>query len=90
METINDDASLAYRPAHYPGRVTLFCPRTNYAGYTDPLYGWGNGLAADVDVHQLASYPAGMLVEPFVAELAGKLTACLASARAGQVSAQAN
>ena len=89
MEKINDNASIAYQPAPYPGRVTLFCPRTNYAGYNDPLYGWGNRLTAGVDVQQLSSYPAGMLVEPFVAELAEKMKACLENASAQQGSAVA-
>jgi thioesterase domain-containing protein len=89
MEKINDRALELYQPAPYPGRVTLFCPRINYAGYNDPLYGWGNGLTAGVDVQQLSSYPAGMLVEPFVAELAEKLKACLENAYAQQGSATA-
>lgn len=89
MEKINDNAAIAYQPAPYSGQVTLFCPRTSYAGYNDPLYGWGNGLTAGVDVQQLSSYPAGMLVEPFVAELAEKLKACLENTCAKQGSAAA-
>ena len=89
MDKINDNASIAYQPAPYPGRVALFKPCRAYAGYDDPLYGWGNGLTAGVDVQQLSSYPAGMLVEPFVAELAEKLKACLENACAKQGGAAA-
>lgn len=35
---------------------------------------------AGVDVYQLSTYPARMFVEPFVAELAEKLNACLENA----------
>ncbi len=43
--------------------------------------GWGGGLTKGVQVHPLSMYPAGMLVEPFVAELADKLEKSLARAR---------
>lgn len=82
METINDNAVIQYKPAPYSGRVALFKPCRAYAGYDDdPLYGWGNGLTAGVDVYELSSYPAGMLVEPFVVELAEKLKSCLQEAQ---------
>ncbi|MEI6126693.1 MAG: alpha/beta fold hydrolase, partial [Pseudomonadota bacterium] len=84
MEKINDHASMSYLPTPYPGTVTLFRPCRAYSGYSDPLYGWGNGLTEAVDVQQLSSYPAGMLVEPFVAELAEKLQICLTTAREKQ------
>jgi len=82
LEKINDRAAEAYVPSPYPGTVTVFKPRRAYLGYEDPLLGWGNGLAAEVEVQDLHCYPAGMLVEPFVAELAAKLSESLKRARA--------
>jgi len=89
MEKINDNAAFIYKPSPYPGRVALFRPCRAYAGYDDPLYGWGNGLTAGVAVFQLSSYPAGMLLEPFVEELAEKLKVCLESAYSRHGTAQA-
>lgn len=73
MEKINDRAADKYIPSPYSGRITIFKAKRAYAGYGDKQLGWGNGLAAGVDVEQLSVYPAGMLIEPFVAELAHRL-----------------
>ena len=81
METVNDRAANKYRALPYSGEITLFCPKRNYAGYEDPFMGWGGGLTKGVQVHPLSMYPAGMLVEPFVAELADKLEKSLTRAR---------
>ena len=42
--------------------------------YECRYYGWCDALANDIDIHKLTISPAGMLVEPFVTELANKLT----------------
>jgi amino acid adenylation domain-containing protein len=84
LTDVNDAAVLQYRPRQYSGRITVFSPCDAYAGYDDPLLGWGGVAAGGVDVIRLHVYPAGMLVEPFVAELAEKLQACLENARAKQ------
>jgi thioesterase domain-containing protein/acyl carrier protein len=81
MEKINDRAAIQYIAPPYPGKVVLFQPKTMYDGYTDPLYGWGNGLTAGVECCKLSAYPAGILVDPYVSELAEKLNECLEKAR---------
>jgi thioesterase domain-containing protein len=81
MEKINDRAAFQYLAPSYPGKIVLFQPRSMYAGYDDPMFGWGNGLTAGVECHKLSAYPAGILVEPYVAELAEKLQECLQQAQ---------
>lgn len=80
MERINDRAALQYDPSPYPGKIVLFQPRTAYAGYDDPKFGWG-GLTEGVECYKLSAYPAGILVEPYVAELAEKLQECIVKAQ---------
>ncbi|TWU34946.1 non-ribosomal peptide synthetase [Novipirellula artificiosorum] len=70
LEKINDQANDRYVHQPYSGRVTIFKPRKAYSGYDDPTLGWGNGLVQDLDVVELDVYPAGMLMEPYVEELA--------------------
>ena len=81
MERINDRAAFHYIAPSYPGKVVLFQPRSMYAGYNDPMFGWGGGLTAGVECHRLSAYPAGILVEPYVSELAVKLKECLEKAQ---------
>ena len=77
MEKINERAAFQYIASSYPGKIVLFQPRLTYAGYDDPMFGWGNGLTAGVECYKLSAYPAGILVEPYVAELAEKLQECI-------------
>ncbi|MBN2109391.1 MAG: amino acid adenylation domain-containing protein, partial [Deltaproteobacteria bacterium] len=89
LDEVNDAAVIQYRPGRYAGRITVFAPCDAYAGYEDPQLGWGGMASGGVDIIGLKAYPAGMLVDPFVVELAGKLQACLEGARTTQGSAQA-
>ena len=57
-----------YRPYH--NHIMIFQLQRAYVGYEDPYYGWDDDLAEDIDIHKLTMYPAYMLVEPFVTELA--------------------
>jgi hypothetical protein len=82
LEKINDQANDRFCPQPYSGRVTLFKPRKAYLGYEDPTLGWGNGLVRDIELIELPVYPAGMLIEPFVQELAAHLRRCLDDANA--------
>ena len=45
-----------------------------------------HNLADEIDIQKLSMYPAGMLVEPFVDELAEKLKICLAKAQTAKPS----
>ena len=73
----NDRAAATYKPEVYPGRITLFRPIKQYALYDNPELGWENLAEGGVDDHILPVYPAGMLVEPFVKQLAEELNACI-------------
>ncbi len=81
METVNDRAAMIYDAPSYSGKITVFRPKKPYAGYDDPLLGWGDGLTGGVEVEQLSAFPAGILVEPFVAELAEKFKKSLQKAQ---------
>jgi len=73
IEDINDRAFLAYKPAIYPGRMTICKPRRNYAFLRDPFNGWEGIAAGGVEVIDLPSDPGGIFTEPYVQTLAGKL-----------------
>ncbi len=81
LTRINDRAHVDYRPARYPGKITLFRPQKHYAGYDDDDFGWGEVAAGGVEVHVLPVLPRGTLAEPFVRRLAAELAECLDRAR---------
>ncbi|MGE5437121.1 MAG: non-ribosomal peptide synthetase [Syntrophothermus sp.] len=72
VQKINDLAQEKYNPKAYNGNITLFKPTMDFVGFNDPYYGWKN-LVPKIEVHPLKISPRGMLVEPFVQELAQKL-----------------
>jgi acyl transferase domain-containing protein/thioesterase domain-containing protein len=69
----NDRAAANYRPRIYPGCITGFRPIKQYAWYDGPELGWEELAVGGVEVHILPVYPAGMLMEPFVKQLATEL-----------------
>jgi len=73
----NDRAAANYRPRIYPGYITSFRPIKQYAWYDGPELGWEELAAGGVEVHILPAYPAGMMMEPFVKQLAAELKACI-------------
>jgi thioesterase domain-containing protein/acyl carrier protein len=77
LNKINDQAHLEYSPKTYKGRITLFRPKTHYAGYAEHDFGWGGVAEGGVEVHVLQVNPRGTLVEPFVQELARELKYCM-------------
>ena len=77
---INDQASLAYIPKPYLGRIADFRPRSQYALYLEPGVNWDGVALGPLDVHVLPVYPAGMLLEPFVKDLAKALQAAIEKA----------
>ena len=80
VDKANDRAHEAYNPSAYPGKITLFRPRRHFAGYNDPLFGWGGIAKEGVEVHILQDNPRGMLFNPFVQKLAEKLSTSIADA----------
>jgi amino acid adenylation domain-containing protein len=69
VEKLNDDAQKKYIPKHYAGKATLIRPKTYFAGSSDFNFGWGE-VADQLDVIMMNVNPRGMLVKPFVKELA--------------------
>lgn len=71
---INDLAADTYVPPEtYAGKITQILPKEDYAAYDDPRLGWEEIAQGGVDQLRLPVYPAGMLIEPFVAELAREM-----------------
>jgi len=73
---VNDRVSMEYEPRHYSGKITHFRPMKEYRVHRGPALGW-DSLAADVETHWVPAYPAGMMVEPFVEQLATTLKDCI-------------
>lgn len=74
---INDQISLDYEPREYPGRITHYRPVKQYSLHDSPAVSWDDLAAEGVDTCTLPVYPAGMLVEPFVDQLAVELKASI-------------
>jgi amino acid adenylation domain-containing protein len=72
LEGIYDRASEAYIPKPLDAHLILFKPKQSYAGNVDMFFGWQR-YAQDITLIELPVYPAGMLIEPFVANLASHI-----------------
>jgi thioesterase domain-containing protein len=77
----NDRVSLEYKPTSYAGTITHFRPLKEYACHSGPDLRWEQ-LAAHVETHRVEAYPAGMMVEPFVVDLAAQVNNCIVRALA--------
>ena len=75
----NDRIAAQYRPRSYPGRITQFCPVRNYSELKRSDVGWDAIAQGGVDVSTLPVYPAGMLMEPYVSQLALEMTKAIES-----------
>lgn len=69
----NDRACLEYIPRPYAGTVTDFRPSKQYRALDKPGAKWEQLAEGGQEIVVLPSYPAGMLVEPFVKHLAAAL-----------------
>jgi phthiocerol/phenolphthiocerol synthesis type-I polyketide synthase E len=72
-----DLAAWNYVPKTYPGRITLFRPKKEYACFSGPELALDKFASSKLVTHVLPVYPRGMLVEPFVGLLADKLKECI-------------
>ena len=84
---VNDHAVWSYVPRPYAGKVFNFRPRVQYAKNELPAVNWEGMVAGGLEVVPLPVYPAGMLVEPFVKNLASELRAAID--KAAQADSQA-
>ncbi|MGB9309175.1 MAG: alpha/beta fold hydrolase [Candidatus Acidiferrales bacterium] len=69
----NDLACMNYMPRPYPGIVTDFRPLKQYRMFDKPDAKWDRLAQGGQRIVVLPTYPAGMLVEPFVQYLAASL-----------------
>ncbi len=71
-----------YRPAPYPGKITLFRPAMETGGSgeeppADPTLGWGALSPLPVDIETVPGDHISALAEPHVQTLAGRLRICI-------------
>jgi hypothetical protein len=76
----NDRACAAYVPKLYAGTVTDFRPLQQYRIFNRPNAKWDRLAQGGQQVIVVPSYPAGMLVEPFVEHLAAALEKAISAA----------
>ena len=76
----NDRASASYVPKPYVGTVTDFRPLKQYRIFNKPGAKWDRLAQGGQQVIMVPSYPAGMLVEPFVQHLATALEKAISDA----------
>lgn len=69
----NDRVATEYQPRTYPGKINQFLPKTNYSHLQDQDVGWTQIAEDGVDISYLPVYPAGMLMEPYVQQLAAEM-----------------
>jgi thioesterase domain-containing protein/acyl carrier protein len=73
----NERASSAYVPRPCPGVVTDFRPARQYRALDKPELKWDRLAEGGQRVVIVPGYPAVMLLEPYVGELAAKLRTCI-------------
>ena len=73
-------------PKKFDGQITVFKnPKQAYFYVRDPLMGWGTRTTIGVEVHDVNTKHGFFMREPYVQDLAAKLSECLHSLR-GQTS----
>jgi thioesterase domain-containing protein/acyl carrier protein len=82
----NDVASWAYLPQPFRGKLTDFRPMKQYRVFSQPGVKWDQLAQGGQETIVLPVYPATMMVEPFVKELARALKQAMDSAILGQPS----
>jgi thioesterase domain-containing protein len=79
----NHQASRHYIPRAYPGAVTDFRPSRQYGVLSEPGLKWDGLAEGGQRVVIVSAYPAVMLIEPYVHELAEMLMGCIEDAVRG-------
>ncbi len=73
----NHDAAANYVPRPWPGAVTDFRPARQYRALSKPDLKWDRLASGGERIVTIPGYPAVMLLEPYVRELAAMLSACI-------------
>ena len=71
----NDKVAFKYKPSYYQGTITVFLPKKKYSVHNTERANWNINHASKINKVILPVYPSGMLVEPFVRELAAHINA---------------
>ena len=75
-------AWMNYKPAPYPGAITLFRAKNQPLGIVpDPTLGWKDLPAGGVEIHDVPGYHAAIVSEPRVRYLVAKLRPLLEAAQ---------
>jgi thioesterase domain-containing protein len=83
LSECNRRAAFSYAPKVYPGRLLHVRPARQFARYNTPEVGWDELVAGGMEVFFVPScYPAQVVEEPFVRDLASKLRSCITEATA--------
>jgi thioesterase domain-containing protein len=82
LSECNRRAACAYVPKVYSGRMLHARPTRQYARYNRPEMAWDELVAGGLDVFCVPSYPAQLVEEPFVRDLAIKLRSCISESTA--------
>ena len=86
LSECNRRAACAYVPKSYSGRMLHVRPARQYARYNRPEMAWDELAVGGLEVFCVPSYPAQLVEEPFVRDLAIKLRACITESTARQSS----
>ena len=90
LEKCNEVAALNYVPTPYEGKLLHVRPTHLHSRYVRPELGWNNLAAGGVETFLLPMCSGQMFEEPFVRDLAAKLSACIDEVVAKQTSRQAS
>jgi amino acid adenylation domain-containing protein len=82
VREFNSMATRAYRPQVFRGKVTLFWASGDLRATFDLVEGWRILAGGGIDVHEISGDHLNIIKEPYVGELATKLSKCLERARA--------
>ena len=84
LSECNRRAACAYVPKVYSGRILHVRPARQYARYNRSEMAWDELVAGGLEVFCVPSYPAQLVEEPFVRDVATKLRACISESTARQ------
>ena len=82
LSECNRRAACAYVPKVYSGRMLHVRPARQYARYNRPEMAWDELVTGGLEVFCEPSYPAQLVEEPFVRDLAAKLRSCISESTA--------
>jgi thioesterase domain-containing protein/acyl carrier protein len=82
LSECNRRAACAYVPKVYSGSMLHAHPARQYARYNRPEMAWDKLVTGGLEVFCVPSYPAQLVEEPFVRDLATKLRSCISESTA--------